>query len=89
MGPVGPVHSGTAPFRAAPYPFSMQLESIKAAVATAWALGVCAAGVAGNSRSPSSWTILAGIAVLPPLVMMWGWNSPRQTMSETIREALR
>ena len=37
----------------------------------------------------SIWTVLAGVAVVPPLVMMWRWNDPRQTMSESIPEAVR
>jgi hypothetical protein len=32
---------------------------------------------------------LTGVAVVPPLVMMWRWNDPRQTMSETIQHAGR
>jgi hypothetical protein len=44
---------------------------------------------AGNVRSLSGWAVLTGLAVLPPLVLMWLWNDPRQTMPETIQEALR
>jgi hypothetical protein len=36
-----------------------------------------------------SWALLAGVALLPPLVMMWRWNTPAQTMSEIIQEARR
>ena len=67
----------------------MQLVSIKAIIATLWILAVFTAGIAGNVNSFSSWTVLAAVAVLPPLVMMYRWNSPRQTMSETIQEARR
>ena len=67
----------------------MQLESMKATVATLWLLGVCTASMVGTANSPSGWTVMAGLAVLPPLVMMWRWNDPRQTMSQTIPEALR
>ena len=43
----------------------------------------------GNLNSPSSWAVLAGVAVLPPIVMMWRWSNPRRTLSESIQEARR
>ena len=46
-------------------------------------------GIAGKVDSLSSWSLLAGVAIVPLLVMMWRWNAPRQTMSESIQEALR
>ena len=67
----------------------MQLESIKAIVAMLWVSAVFAAAIAGNSQSVSGWTVLVGVAVVPPLVMMWRWNHPAQTMSESIQEARR
>jgi hypothetical protein len=83
------VHSGTAPFSDGPYSCNMQLESIKAAVATVWVSAVCTTGVTVNVTSLSGWTLLAGLAVLPPLVMMWHWLNPRQTMSQSIQESLQ
>jgi hypothetical protein len=67
----------------------MQLVSIKAIIAMLWVSAVSIIGVAGNVSSFSSWTVLASVALLPPLVMMWRWNNPPQTMSETIQEVLR
>jgi hypothetical protein len=67
----------------------MRLDSIKATIATVWVSAVCTAGIAGNVTAISGWTVLAGVAVLPPLVMMWRWNHPGRTMSESIQEALR
>lgn len=67
----------------------MQLVSIKAIIAMLWVSTVSVVGIAGNLNSVASWTVLAGVAVVPPLVMMWRWNHPRQTMSETIQEARR
>jgi hypothetical protein len=84
-----PVHSGTARFSAGPYTCSMQLESIEATVANVWVSAVCTAGIAGDLRSLSGWTVLSDLAVLPPLAMMSRWNSPRQSMSESIQEALQ
>ena len=67
----------------------MHLLSIKAVLATGWVAAVGIAGLAGNLNSRSSWTVLAGVAVLPPMVMMWRWNDPPQSMSESIQEARR
>ena len=83
------VHSGTAPFSPGAYSSGMQLVSLKAVLATVWVSAVLIAGLAGNLNSLSSWAVLAGVAVLPPIVMMWRWNVPRQTMSESIQEARR
>ena len=58
-------------------------------MAMLWVSAVSMAGIAGNVTSLSSWTVLAGVAVLPPFVMMRRWNDPRQSMSQTIQEALR
>ena len=65
----------------------MRLVSIKAALAAIWVSGACIAGIVGDLNSLSSWALLAGVAALPPLVMMWRWNDPRQTMSESIQDA--
>ena len=67
----------------------MQLVSIKRIIAMLWVFAVFVIGIAGNLDSFSSWTVVTGVAVVPPLVMMWRWNDPRQTMSESIQEALR
>ena len=67
----------------------MQLVSIKANFAVLWVSAVSLAGVVWNVNSLSSWITLAGVAVLPSLVMMRLWNDPRQTMSQSIQEALR
>jgi hypothetical protein len=67
----------------------MQLESIKVRVAMLWVSTVCTAGIAGNVNSLSGWTVLAGLAILPPLVIMWRWNNPPRSMSESIQEALQ
>jgi hypothetical protein len=66
----------------------MQLVSINPIIATLWVSAAFIIGIAGNVDSFSSWTLLVGLAVVPPLILMWRWNDPRQTMSETIQEAL-
>ena len=54
-----------------------------------WFSTVSIVGIAGNLNSFASWTVLAAVVVIPPLVMMWRWNDPRHTMSEPIQEAPR
>src|SRR3954451_3657318 len=83
------VHLGTARFAAGAYTGNMQLVSIKAVIAMLWILAVTISGIAGNVNSFLLWTVLAGVAVLPPLVMMRWWNAPRQSLSQSIQEALR
>ena len=67
----------------------MQLVSIKAVIGMLWVSTVSVVGIAGNLNSVTSWIVLAVVAVVPPLVVLWRWNDPRQTMSESIQEALR
>ena len=67
----------------------MQLVSIKPIIALLWVLAVFVIGIARNLDSFSSWTVVTGVAVVPPLVMMWRWNDPVPTMSQAIQEALR
>jgi hypothetical protein len=54
-----------------------------------WVSTVSVVGIAGNLNSVTSGIVLAVVAIVPPLVVMWRWNDPRQTMSESIQEALR
>ena len=67
----------------------MQLVSLKAGLATLWVSVTLIAGIVGNVDSAVSWTALASIAIVPPIVVMWRWNAPPQTMSESIQEARR
>jgi hypothetical protein len=83
------VHSGTAQSNAEAYTWSMQLLSIKRVIAILWVSAMCIIGIAGNLGSLSNWAVLTGIAIVPPLVMMWRWNDPHQTMSESIQQARR
>lgn len=67
----------------------MQLRSIHVFIAVMWVLIVAIAGIAGNVNSLLVWTVLAGVALLPPFVMMRWWGDARQRMSQSIQEALR
>jgi len=66
-----------------------QLVSVKPIIAMLWVLAVFVIGIVGNVDSFASWTLLTALALVPPLVMMWQWKDPLQTMSESIQKALR
>ena len=67
----------------------MPLISLKAVLATVWISAVMIAGFTVTLDSLTRWVVMTAVAVLPPIVMMWRWNAPRQTMSESIQEARR
>jgi hypothetical protein len=70
----------------------MQLVTIKIVLAAIWVVAVCLAlfaGLAGSVNSVSSWAILFGITLFPPIVMMWWWNDPPQTLSQIIQKSRR
>ena len=60
--------------------------------ATIAALSVITAGAFGllaPVATPSGWFMLAAAATAPALIVMHYCKRPRQTMSETIQEAIR
>jgi hypothetical protein len=67
----------------------MQHVSIKIILAVLYVSAVAIAGIAGNLNSPFSWTILAAVAIVPPLALLRRWHEPHQSMSQNIQEALR
>ena len=71
------------------YALNMQSDQVKAALMGAWILAVGVLAYISDPTSPAGWTILAAVAVAPPLVMMRLWRVPPQSMSESIREVLR
>jgi hypothetical protein len=67
----------------------MQLEHAKATFAGAWILTMSLVGLSVGISDVSGWTLLAGAALLPSIVMLRAWQAPAQTFSEAIREARR
>jgi hypothetical protein len=67
----------------------MQIEYVKNAVAVSWGVTVAMAGYAGGITSPAGWTVLMVLAAAPPLVMLRLWRPPVESMSQSIRKALR
>ena len=70
------------------YDHYMTLEYTKASFAAVWVLAICAIGLAGEVTFAGR-MVLTAVAVLPPLAMWRLWTAPRQSMSESIREAIR
>ena len=68
----------------------MSLQRIKMSVSVTW---VVIAMVIAIALAPDmSWTkglMLAGLGLLPPLAILFLWNEPAQTMSESINDARR
>ena len=67
----------------------MQLQRTKRTLAVAWILIASAAGLAADVASVGGAILVAGFALVPPLIMLLRWNEPPQTLSESIHEARR
>lgn len=67
----------------------MQVLLIKATVTAGWVSSVVSVGIIGHFTSVPAWTVLTGIAVVPPLIVLWRLRIPPRTLSERIQEALR
>jgi hypothetical protein len=61
---------------------------MKATVSAAWVTALAAIAFFGDFTS-SALLLLAVLAVLGPLVLMWFWRPPVQTTSQSIQDALR
>ena len=66
----------------------MTLEYTKVTFAVSL-LAMCAVGFGAGVTSVGAWTVLIGLALLPPIFMMRVWSDPPQTMFESIQEARR
>jgi hypothetical protein len=67
----------------------MQFQHYRVALAAVWALAVSTLGLVVGVTSMAPLAILAGLAVLPPILMLTLWRDPVQSMSESIQEARR
>jgi hypothetical protein len=67
----------------------MQSGYVKVALMGVWILAVGVLGYVLGATSFVGWIVLAAMALTPPVVMMRLWRAPSQSMSESIREALR
>ena len=67
----------------------MSSEYMKATAAGLWVLAICIAGVASDAASASHWILVAGVAIVPPVLVRTLWPTPAETLSESIKQALR
>ena len=67
----------------------MRFEQAKQMLTAAWILAVGIIGFAANVRSLPAAVILAVVGLGPPLVMMFLWRRPQQTLAESVQEARR
>lgn len=67
----------------------MQTDRLKMMFMAAWILAVGVLGYLAGMTSFAAWTVLAAVALTPPLVMMRLWRRPAPSMSESIRDVLR
>jgi len=67
----------------------MQFQSVKLIGASAWAVALCVAGRIADVHTLGTWSVVAAFAVVPPILLMWRWNVPDQTLSESIAAARR
>ncbi len=66
----------------------MQVNYTKSAAAAFWVLAMFAIGVALGTTTVIGWVVLAGLALLPPLVIQRLWKDD-PSLSESIHEVLR
>ena len=67
----------------------MEMRHYKAILAAVWVLAITTMGLVMEVTSLPRVAVLVGIAVLPPMVMMWLWQHPTQSLSESIHQARR
>jgi hypothetical protein len=67
----------------------MRTIYVNATIAALSVITVGALGLLAPVTTPSGWFMLAAVATAPPLVFMHYWKRPAQTMSESIKEAIR
>ena len=69
-------------------PIAMSLQYIKLSVSAVWIFVALVIAIAVDL----SWTrglMIAGFGLLPPLALLFLWNEPARTMSESINDARR
>ena len=62
---------------------------IKAAAIALWIVAAGVFGALAPVTTPSGWFILVALATAPPLVLMYYWRPPLQTLSQIIQKAIR
>lgn len=67
----------------------MKLEKVSLLAAAGWVLAWTGIVFLVHVGSTMGWLLLIGAGVVPPCILLRMWRRPAQTMSESIREALK
>lgn len=67
----------------------MQNHHLKSVLAAVWILAAGVTGVMAGVTSVGAVSLLIVVGLLPPLIMLFRWRDPPQTLSESIQEARR
>lgn len=67
----------------------MKLEKVSLLAAAGWVLAWIGIVLLVHLGSTMGWILLVGVGIVPPCIILWMWRRPAQTMSESIRDALK
>lgn len=67
----------------------MTIQHLKASLTVAWILLIAATGIASHVASPFSLTLLACLAVVPPVVALRFAREAAPSLSQRIQDAIR
>ena len=67
----------------------MKLEKLSLLAAAGWVLAWAGIVLLVHVGSPTGWMLLVGAGIVPPCILLTVWRRPAETMSESIREALK
>ena len=67
----------------------MKLERVSWLAAAGWVLAWAGGVLLVHPGSTRGWIVLIGAGVIPPCMLLRMWRRPAQTMSESIREAIK
>ena len=83
------MHFSTVPSRGNSYAGGMKVDYATIMFAGLWLMMVSAVGIASHPGSLLNWTLLAALAIVPPLLMSRWLNGPPRSMSEIIEKGRR
>lgn len=67
----------------------MKLERLSLLAAAGWVVAWMGIVLLVQPGSTMGWILLVGAGIVPPCILLRIWRRPAQTMSESIREALK
>lgn len=62
----------------------MTQEYMKTLIFTAWVAMMVVMALFVGVESAIGWSVIAGASILPPLAVLWTWQRPQVTISESI-----